>query len=244
MSIERPDNVDVFETRDGSRTLVDRDREAHYSSTHGAEDESRHIYIRGTRVIERPSPWRVLELGFGAGVNFVQTARAARERGYALDYHAVEYAPVDPDLVTFHDGEPGDLVRRALEAIDLETPSPVEVTDSTGDIGLVLHPVEWCSLDLEDFEADAVYFDPFGPRKEPDSWRTACFHVAREHMQSDAVLGTYSAATRVKRAMFHAGLAVASAPGPGPKREITFASPSREPLASYELLSDDDYLDS
>ncbi len=244
MSIERPDNIDVFETRDGSRTLVDRDRDAHYSSTHGAEDESQHVFLRGTRLTERSGEWRVLELGFGAGINFVQTAKAVFEAGQSLEYHAVEYAPVEADLVDFHDGEAGEMVRRALDGLDLEAPTSVEIKSADGSIRLTLHPIEWRTLDLEGFDADSVYFDPFGPREEPDSWELPCFEVARCYMHDTAILGTYSAATRVKEAMFRSGLAVATAPGAGPKREITFASPTSKPLAPYTLLSAEDYIDS
>jgi tRNA U34 5-methylaminomethyl-2-thiouridine-forming methyltransferase MnmC len=241
----RPDEIETVETRDGSRTLFDPERDVHYSSLHGAVDESRHIFIRGTGLIDRSPPWRVLELGFGAGINFVQTLRAFRERQEdgELEYHAVDYAPVSPGDVAFHEGEAGEMVRRALEDIDPEAPEPVRVDDETGRVTLTVHPTAWCELDLGDFRADAIFFDPFGPKNEPNSWRTDCFEVARRHLQPDAMLGTYSAATDVKRAMFEAHLAVASADGPGPKHEITFAARHPEVLADYQQLDRDDYLD-
>jgi tRNA U34 5-methylaminomethyl-2-thiouridine-forming methyltransferase MnmC len=43
--------------------------------------------------------------------------------------------------------------------------------------------------------------------------------------------------------MFHAGFNVASAPGPGRKREVTFASLSQEALAPYDLLSRERYVE-
>jgi len=238
----RPDDIEVVETRDGSSTLFDRERDVHYSSLHGAVDESRHIFVRGTDLADRPPPWRVLELGFGAGINFVQTVRALDEDA-RLTYRAVDYAPVSPDLLEFHVGEAGEMVRSALDQIEPEAPAPVRVEDVTGHIELHVHPIEWRSLDLPDFRADAVFYDPFGPESEPDSWRRPCFEVAREHMRGDALLGTYSAATRVKRAMFAAGLAVATADGPGPKREITFAARDPDALSDYELLERRDYLE-
>lgn len=241
----RPRDVEVVETRDGSATLYDRERDVHYSSLHGAVDESRHIFIDGTGIAERPPPWTILELGFGAGINFVQTVRALRQCDgeAALTYRAVDYAPVSPDTVDFHDGTAGDMVREALANVDPASPAPVRVEDDSGRITLHLHPTDWTDLDLDGFRADAVYYDPFGPKSEPDSWRRACFAVARDHMTPDALLGTYSAATDVKRAMFAADLAVATAEGPGPKHEITFAARDPDALAAYERLSRDKYLD-
>jgi tRNA U34 5-methylaminomethyl-2-thiouridine-forming methyltransferase MnmC len=240
----RPDELETVETRDGSRTLFDRERDVHYSSLHGAVDESRHIFVRGTGLAERPPPWRLLELGFGAGINFVQTIRALRDQhdDGTLEYHAVDYAPVSPDDVAFHDGEAGEMVRRALEGIAPDAPEPVRVEDETGRVTLTVHPTAWRDLELGDFRADTIFFDPFGPKSEPDSWSADCFEVARRHLQPDALLGTYSAATDVKRAMFEAGLAVASADGPGPKHEITFAARRSEALDDYEQLDRDDYL--
>mgnify|MGYP006286076307 CR=1 FL=1 len=248
--VYRPDAIDTVRTGDGSHTLVDHRRDVHYSSMHGARDESRHIFVEGTGLAERPTPWRVLELGFGAGINFVQTALAFRRGGDddpgRLIYHSVDYAPVCPEDVDFHEGSPGAMVRRALAGVEVEDPQPVEVESEDERIRLVLHPTSWRRLDLPDLGADAVFFDPFGPRNEPDSWQSTCFEVARAHMTDEALLGTYSAASAVKRAMFQAGFAVASTAGPGPKREITYAATSearlRRVLDDPELLSADRYL--
>lgn len=244
--VYRPENVDIIETGDGSHTLWDRDRDVRYRSTHGARQESRHVFVEGTGLVERATPWRVLELGFGAGVNFHETVAALQERHPEgrLVYHSVDRAPVAADRLTFHEGEAGDMARRALQRIDLEVPQTVVVTGFEGRVELHLHPMEWEQLDAVDIDrpADAVYFDPFGPRNEADSWSDACFDVARRHMTDHALLGTYSAASGVKRSMFRAGLAVATAPGPGKKREITFASPSTSALDRYELLDRDRYL--
>ena len=243
--VYRPDALEIVETGDGSRTLFDPDRDVHYSSLHGAHDESRHIFIDGTKLTHRDSPWHVLELGFGAGINFVQTAAALDEQlpAGSLVYHAVDYAPVAADRVDFHDGRAGELVSRVLESVDVDCPSRVSASSSDGALTLHLHPLPWSQLELSEGFADAVFYDPFGPKSEPDSWTPHCFEVARRHMGGSALLGTYSAATRVKRAMFRADLHVASAPGPGPKREITFASRDPDQLRDYELLDPSDYLD-
>jgi tRNA U34 5-methylaminomethyl-2-thiouridine-forming methyltransferase MnmC len=238
---KRPHDIDIVETGDGSKTLHDRDRDLHYRSTHGARQESNHVFVHGTGLTEVAPPWTVLELGFGAAVNFTGTVSALPPDG-RLTYHAVEYAPVEPEYVGFHEGLGGDIAAEALRRVN-RGDEEVVVVSGDGCIELHLHLLEWTEFRVAGVTADAVYFDPFGPRNEPDSWTARCFEVARDHMGPEAVLGTYSAASDVKRAMFEAGLHVASAPGPGRKREVTFASLSREALQSYELLSRDTYLD-
>ncbi|MFB6262635.1 MAG: hypothetical protein ABEL76_03255, partial [Bradymonadaceae bacterium] len=89
------DELRIVETGDGSHTLYDPERDVHFRSTHGAVEESRHVFVEGTHPLDRASPVTILELGFGAGVNFVQTLRHLREQhpGARMTYHAVERAP-------------------------------------------------------------------------------------------------------------------------------------------------------
>lgn len=241
----RPQSIEIVETRDGSRTLYDRERDVHYSSLHGAKDESRHIFVEGTGIAGHSGSWRILELGFGAGINFVETCRRFLDENPpgSLVYHSVDYAPVSASDVSFHDGPLGELVRDVLGRADARNRSTVERAARDGRIRLHLHPIDWRSLALEDFRADAIYYDPFGPKDEPNSWTPECFRIARRHIREEGVLGTYSAASGVKRAMFRAGFSVASAPGPGPKREITFASLDEKTLEQWELLDRGRYLD-
>ncbi len=237
------DAVERFQTEDGSYSLVDRDRQLHYSSTHGAADEARHVFVEGTRVFQSDPPWRILEFGFGGGVNFVQTVEARNELDPDGDviYHAVEHRPVSPDVVNFHQGTAGRLVREAL-ARAVEAPDEtVSVQSEDATIELHLHIRDWHGLNLPDVKADAVYFDPFGPGSQPGAWTTEAFQVASHHLAEHGRLTTYSAATDVKRAMFEAGLHVASAPGAGPKREMTVAAPTSDTLSGLDLLDPADY---
>lgn len=239
----RPDSLRLVETGDGSRTLFDPERDVHYSSTHGAADESRHVFVEGTELLEAEPPHRVLELGFGAGINFVQSVRALDERSGRLVYHTVDYAPVPASDADFHGDQAGGLVVEALRRAETGAPQTITVGDDSLDAELHLHVTRWRDLELSFPAVDSVYFDPFGPKSEPESWDRECFEVAREAMHEEAILGTYSAASDVKRAMFRAGLAVASAPGPGPKREITFAARRAERLRDRDLLDRNDYVD-
>jgi tRNA U34 5-methylaminomethyl-2-thiouridine-forming methyltransferase MnmC len=244
------DSIEPFETRDGSYSLIDRDRDLHYSSTPGAADEARHVFVAGTQLVESASggeTGRVLEFGFGGGVNFVQAVRALRD-AEAVDhliYHAVEYRPVAGNTVEFHSGQTGEMVREALDrarvsdgdAVDLEANMDGELN-----VELHLHPIRWRELQLSGFEADSIFFDPFGPRSQPEAWETEAFEIARQYIGPAGRLATYSAASDVKRALFEAGFHVASAPGAGPKREMTVASPSQTALGELDQLDRSNYL--
>lgn len=234
-----------FETRDGSTTLYDRRREVLYRSQHGAISESRHVFLHHTGLVQRRGEWRVAELGFGAAVNFTQTVRAFRadDEVDRLVYRTVDWRPVTPDHLTFHDGEAGKMARRVLQGAHGGRGPVVDVESDDGAIELYLYVMGWNEVQWDEASVQAVFYDPFSRRINPEAWTAEAFSRAKTVMEDTARLSTYSAATPVKRAMFEGGLWVASAPGPGRKREMTVASPTLRALEGLEVLDRDRYLE-
>ncbi|WP_230467274.1 tRNA (5-methylaminomethyl-2-thiouridine)(34)-methyltransferase MnmD [Lujinxingia vulgaris] len=219
--------VEVFETADGSMTLVDVARGVHYRSRHGAVQESRHVFVEGSGLVGRTGTWRVLELGFGAAVNLVETVRAFREREAAtrLVYHTVDWRPVGPEALTFHDGEGGELARAVALKTQGSAGEAARVVSDDGRIEVVLHAMAWEEVVLEPGEqVDAIYHDPFAKEVNPQAWTPTCFAWSRAWAAPHARLTTYSAATAVRKAMEEAGWVVWRAKGPGRKREMTVAT--------------------
>ncbi len=237
-------NIKPFETRDGSTTLYDEVRDIHYRSWHGAVSESRHVFLDGTALKDRGSRWRVAELGFGAAVNFTQTVQAFRscEAAVQLIYHSVDWRPVTADHLGFHKGEAGTIARRAVDKYHSDGQSLITVRSDDEAIELHLHAQPWDDVNLAGFSAHAFYHDPFSKRVNAEAWSAESFARAKAAMEEGGRLATYSAATSVKRAMFEAGLSVATAPGPGRKREMTIASPVPDALDGLQLLDSSRYL--
>jgi len=80
-------------TADGSRTLRSSAHGQTFKSRLGALTESRSVFLEGSGVAARLAggePTRLLEIGFGTGLNFLVTAEAARVAGTKLHYVAVE----------------------------------------------------------------------------------------------------------------------------------------------------------
>lgn len=78
----------VILTPDGSRTAMN----LRYGSRHGAAAQARHVFLEGTDTHRHPAP-RVLEVGFGLGVNFQATVAEAARRGVPLEDLAYEADP-------------------------------------------------------------------------------------------------------------------------------------------------------
>jgi len=233
------------QTEDGSYTLFDPTRQIHYRSMHGASSESMYVFFQGTRIEDRPTPWNILELGFGTGMNFLSTAQAFRQKGIKgkLRYHGVDWKPVTPELLNslhftewLEDKTLLELVKDVLAQGQRDSPRIHQVQSPEGDIELNLYAQAWEDCHIPDLQADAIYFDPFGPRDNPESWtREAFFWVAR-HTAADGILATYSAASKVRQALAEAGFFVAKAPGAGRKREMTVASPNADSLSTFKIL--------
>ena len=92
----------VETTEDGSLTLFAPTFGEHYHSTHGAVQESLHIYI-GLALEERlraeqgaTEPLRLFEVGFGTGLNALLTWQRAEAERRPVHYYSIEKYPVAP----------------------------------------------------------------------------------------------------------------------------------------------------
>ena len=65
---------EIKTTSDGSHTLYVPHLDEHYHSIHGAIQESRHVFIESGIKSLFKSPIKVLEVGFGTGLNALLTA--------------------------------------------------------------------------------------------------------------------------------------------------------------------------
>lgn len=88
-------------TADGSPTLYRADIDEHYHSVKGAETESLHVYIKEGLdyfASQQQGPVRVLEVGFGTGLNAALAAEWACRNHRRVHYVSLELYPVAPDL--------------------------------------------------------------------------------------------------------------------------------------------------
>ena len=68
--------------------------------------------------------------------------------------------------------------------------------------------------------ADVVFFDAFGPDKQPEMWTSSMFRKVADLTASGGILVTYSAKGEVRRRLIAAGFSVERLPGPPGKREM------------------------
>jgi len=82
-------------TEDGSHTLFVPGIDECYHSTHGAIQESRHIFMEaGLKQCLKPEI-NVLEIGFGTGLNAFLTLLESERSGTQIQYTSLELYPVE-----------------------------------------------------------------------------------------------------------------------------------------------------
>ena len=206
-------------TEDGSHTLFVPEIDECYHSTHGAIQESLHIFMEAGLKHCAKQEIRVLEIGFGTGLNAFLTLLEAEGSGKHILYTSLEKYPVE--------------VEKALQLN-----YPAEIAPDKSGVFEKLHTSPWneeiqitpCftlkKVETDFTEAvfddcfDVVYFDAFSPEKQPEMWSEELFGKIYSHCNPGAILTTYCAKGVVRRAMQHAGFEVERLPGPPGKREI------------------------
>jgi len=208
----------IVATADGSPTLFSNRFNEHYHSTHGARQESLHVFINmGLANIEHSLfPIAILEVGGGTLLNAKLTEDWLFQNNQKASYHIAEAYPPGADILEkFWKNTPLSKDWYAFysqqntlqsEALILEYPYR-KIEDAT-------LPASFYNL---------VYFDAFAPSKQPELWTTLVFKKIAESMAAGGILVTYCAQGQFKRNLKQAGLLVQNLPGPPGKREMTRA---------------------
>ena len=222
--------VDIIRTGDGSHTLHSERYGETFHSINGATTESRHVFLDASGVTQRlarQQATRVLEIGFGLGLNFLLTADLALQHGTPLDYHALENDSAILLAIPFLHYEQHLQNPQLLDGLvaGLHDAQHQQITRLCmgPDVSLTLHHADAVSDALPPGRFNALYLDAFSPDSNPECWTEAFLIKLRSHLLSGGVLTTYSAKGSVRRALIAAGFTVKKIAGPPGKREMLHA---------------------
>ncbi|WP_378187045.1 tRNA (5-methylaminomethyl-2-thiouridine)(34)-methyltransferase MnmD [Aquimarina sp. W85] len=218
---------EIILTADGSTTIQIVDWDEQYHSIHGAVNEAYHVFVRtGLHYYLQQTASKkikILEMGFGTGLNAFITALEADDKSLQILYEGVEAYPVKIEeaqamnYATQIDKTKNALFTRLHSSV-WETTQ--EISDT---MRLLKRKLNF--LDIRADEAyDLIYFDAFGPRVQPELWTVNMFKSMFNALTPNGVLVTYSAKGSVRRAMQEVGFTVERLPGPPGKREMLRAS--------------------
>jgi len=209
----------IITTSDGSHTIFVPELNEHYHSVHGAVQESDFIFIGSGFNKSNADPVNIFEVGFGTGLNALLTGLKSIHENRAVNYTTIEKYPLE-EAVTgslnhhIYAGEGGkelfDLIHNAPWEKWITIHKNFNLKKIKGDI--TKHPVSG--------KFDLIYFDAFGPDKQPEMWTKDIFAFIASVTEKDGILVTYSAKGEVKRNLQYCGFEVTLLPGPPGKRQI------------------------
>jgi tRNA U34 5-methylaminomethyl-2-thiouridine-forming methyltransferase MnmC len=209
----------IVKTADGSHTIYVPELDEHYHSINGAVQESEHIFIKSGLATSKADPVNIFEAGFGTGLNALLTARYSIRENKKINYTAIEKFPIDEDVymqlnhLNFAGKEGAKLSRLIHSApwdISVEIIPGFNLFKIKGDL---------TTLKLSG-EYDLIYFDAFGPDKQPEMWTPAVFKSIASITINKGIFVTYSAKGTVKRNLQECGFDVQLLQGPPGKRQI------------------------
>ncbi|TFH20996.1 MAG: SAM-dependent methyltransferase [Bacteroidia bacterium] len=206
-------------TDDGSHTLYVDQLDEPYHSSHGALQESMHVFIKqGLQTLSKPT-LRILEIGFGTGLNALLTMRFVKQNNLLVHYHAVEKYPLTRaeyaqlNFEELIDGVPKGFLNLMHDA---EWERPVQLSDR---FTLFKEKADFRSMNPPGY-FDLIYFDAFSPDKQPELWSKGVFSAIQRSTLRDVVLVTYSSKGVVRRTLISCGFNIEKVPGPPGKREM------------------------
>jgi tRNA U34 5-methylaminomethyl-2-thiouridine-forming methyltransferase MnmC len=161
----------------------------------------------------------IFEVGFGTGLNSLLTALKSKNGKKHINYTSIEKYPLEKDIISLLNhhhfaGEDGKELFDRIHSTPWNTQTKIcnnfNLMKIHGDI--TAEPISGMY--------DLIYFDAFGPDKQPEMWTPEIFSRIAAVTGKGGVFVTYSSKGEVKRNLKACGFNVELLPGPPGKRQI------------------------
>lgn len=202
-----------------------------YRSRYGALVQARQVFLHGCGLPAAwagQAQWRILETGFGLGLNFLAAWRAWKDdpqRPRLLHFTSIEAWPVAADDIRRSAAGFPEL-RELADALAHQwwglgpgfhrlvfEGGQVLLTLCVGDVQTVLREL--------DFSADSVFLDGFRPEANPQMWDLRTLKGVARLCRRGAGMASWTSVGQVRRDLAQCGFAVQKIAGVPPKRHST-----------------------
>jgi tRNA U34 5-methylaminomethyl-2-thiouridine-forming methyltransferase MnmC len=201
-----------------------------YHSTHGALQESQHVYIKSglehwLDLNGSENSVRIFEMGFGTGLNAFLTSAFSRQHSVKVEYTTIEKFPLSnqahADLNYF----------KLLTTENYESDSEM-IVNAQWEKATSVHPyfklkkIEGDFFELSEAKPcfDLIYYDAFGHRAQSELWEEEAFRICASILCQGGILVTYASKGSARRNLMAAGFEVEKIPGAPGKREMMRAT--------------------
>lgn len=218
-------SLQLYTTHDQSLTLYNSALDETYHSRNGAMEEALHVFINAglQPAMSRHGQVHLLEIGLGTGLNAILTLQYTALHHCQCVYEALETYPLPAALIAqlnYTSFIPAEIHNYYHQINLADWNVPVNITPS-----FIIHKhLESIHSFNSTQQYNLIYFDAFGPDKQPDMWTPAVFNHLFNLMVPGGILVTYSAKGEVRRTLQASGFIVERLPGPPRKRHMLRAT--------------------
>lgn len=210
----------LIQTSDGSHTLYLKEIDEHYHSVNGAITESKHVFLNCGFLFSEKKEIKILEVGFGTGLNCLLTAMKSAEINKKVVYVAVEKNPLGYSIhenlnYSLQIDNSSELYNEIVHA---QWESFNKLTDN---FTLGKFCIDVVNDKLPEYNLfDLIYFDAFAPSKQSEMWTVHVLRKISELTAPGGIFMTYCSKGEVRRILESVGFNMEKLPGPPGKREI------------------------
>ena len=205
----------------------DRFSDTYYSKIDG-QGETDHVFISGNDLPQRwnqSDHFTIAELGFGTGLNFLETARQWSmnwQQAATLRFISFELYPLTMEELRRANSRWDNLhpltehlcQNWSIDQPELQIKFPCNIY-----LDLIFGDANTLLPDQK-LDVDAWYLDGFSPSKNPELWNEKLMGEVYNATRSGGTFATYSVAGYVRRNLQSAGFIINRAKGFGTKREM------------------------
>lgn len=215
-------------TDDGSHTIFHHESGQHYHSTHGALQESRHIYLEAgfNYLADRFDYITIFEMGFGTGLNALLIASEAWNKKIRVVYSTCELYPLEQDIYKELNYPQFIDPLQASEWLTKmhETPWDEQAHRIHPYFSIIKHHRSIEQLSFKEETIRLIFFDAFAPSFQPAQWSEEIFGKIRHALLPGSVLVTFATSGTVKNGLRKNGFDVTRLKGPKGKHEMLRAT--------------------
>ena len=211
-----------------------------YFSKKKATQEANFVFIQGNDLQQRWSNlkknevFNIVELGFGAGINFLTTLKTWTEQRQTdnwLNYLSIENQPltlndIEKTLKKYDELDPFSAKLLNNYPINCKGLQRIEFSKEKVSLTVYFGEVNSClsDLDPEQVTFDACFHDGFSPDKNQDMWSSEVFNSIAKLSSYKTTYSTFSSSKIVNEGLKVNGFKAKKIQGFGDKRHMTKAT--------------------
>ncbi|MEM2131269.1 MAG: tRNA (5-methylaminomethyl-2-thiouridine)(34)-methyltransferase MnmD [Candidatus Woesearchaeota archaeon] len=222
----KTDFSNIFLTKD-SPILYNEEYQEYYHSKSGAIEESIEKYIKPCKIKELAKKgFKLLDIGFGLGYNVFTAIESALNENPNCEIEIISLEKDKEIIKKINNLKPNLKYYWIINKLEYDPKTNSYYYEDKNiflkiKIGNAIETIK--TINEKTIKFDAVFLDPFSPKKNPELWTESFFKELARLIKKESFLATYSYAKSVRENLKKAGFEVFDGPILGRRSPSTIA---------------------